>query len=572
MRRHIVGYIALVLAIAIPCGAQQKTPGTLTTPVLPLKTVSIPIASQGHMLTLSLEEAYELALKNNLDLQVGRYDVAKANAGILSKAGIFDPMLSAGVNGDWSRSPAATQLAGAQITESRNTRFNLGLDTLLPSGTSLNVTTTASRGETNSQFFFLNPRWNTNLNITLKQPLLNGFGTLVNRAGIVIARNTRAQTSEAFVLKVMNTLSNVENAYWDLVAARKAVAVKEESLKLAERLLDETRQRVKVGTSAPIDLVQPKATVAARQQALIAAKNVAGNAEDALKALLGFDQPAEWNIHIKTVDTLKTPAVHPVLSASIEKALKHRPDVRQELLALNSMRLNVNVARNQTLPRLDLQASYGWNGLGGNLTLVDRATGQVIQKIPGGLHDAYTELLNREYPNWTMGVTLGIPLGNHQAKANLIEQRFQLRQEKVRLEALRQTIIKQVRMAVRSLEDGAANIDAAAAARFAAEKNLEAEETKFKNGLSTSFQVLQIQDDLAQAELTELQARAAYRKAIVGYRVATGTLLDDEHVKIVDPGQPKVPHDYWKHVKWLQFSDFKGTSHKDTAPGEEHAS
>ncbi len=572
MKRNIVWSTVFALALAMPCGAQQAAPNTLKTPVLPLQAISIPVQAHGKVLTLSLQEAYELALKNNLDLQVGRYDVAKANAGILSKTGIFDPVVSAGVNGDWSRSPAATQLAGAQITESRNTRFNLGLDALLPSGTSLNITTSASRGETNSQFFFLNPRWNTNLNVTLKQPLLNGFGTLVNRAAIVIARNNRAQTSEAFTLQVMNTLSKVENAYWDLVAARKAVAVKEESLKLAERLLDETRQRVRVGTLAPIDLVQPKATVAARKQTLIAAQNVAENAEDALKALLGFDQPAEWNIRIKTAGKLKTPAVHPALSASIEKALKHRPDIHQELLALQSIRLNVNVARNHTLPRLDLQASYGWNGLGGNLTLVDRATGQVIQKIPGGLHDAYTELINRDYPNWTMGITLGIPLGNHQAKADLIEQRFQLRQEEVRLESLKQAIIKQVRMAVRSLKDGAANIDAAAAARFAAQKNLQAEETKFKNGLSTSFQVLQIQDDLAQAELTELQARAAYRKAIVGYRVATGTLLDDEHVEIVDPGQPKVPHDYWKHVKWLQFADFKGTSPQPSSTGKEPAS
>ncbi|NOZ77708.1 MAG: TolC family protein [Acidobacteria bacterium] len=572
MKRNIIGYTALVLSLAIPCGAQQQASSKLSTPVLPLQSVSTPLAAPGNVLTLSLDEAYELALKNNLDLQVGRYDVARANAGILSKTGIFDPQLSAGLNGDWARSPAATQLAGAEVTESRNTRFTLGLNTLLPTGTALNVTTSASRGETNSQFFFLNPRWNTNLNVTIKQPLLNGFGTLVNRAGIVIARNNRAQSSAAFKLKVMDTLSQVENAYWDLVAARKAVAVKEESLKLAERLLDETRQRIKVGTSAPIDLVQPSATVAARRQALIAAKNVAGNAEDTLKALLGFDQPAEWNIHIKTADTLQTASIRPGLAASIEKALKHRPEVRQELLALASIRLNVKVARNQTLPRLDLQAGYGWNGLGGNLTLVDRTTGQVIEKVPGGLHDAYTQLLNREYPNWTMGITLGIPLGNHQAKANLIEQRFQLRQEEVRLESLKQTIIKQVRVAVRSLEDGAANIDAASAARQAAQKNLEAEETKFKNGLSTSFQVLQIQDDLAKAELTELQARAAYRKAIVGYRVATGLLLDDEHVAIVDPGQPKVPHDYWKHVKWLQFVDIKGTTPKRTAHTKENAS
>jgi len=573
IRKAMITMIA-AFACTLPAIAQEAHTGRIETPAMPLETVPSPIPVKGKTLSLTLSRAYELALKNNLDLQVGRFDVARANAQILAQTGIFDPQLSAGVNGDWARSPAATQLAGAEITESRNTRFNLGLSALLPTGTSLSVTTNANRGETNSQFFFLNPRWNANLTFSLKQPLLQGFGTLVNRAGIIVARNNRGSSAAAFAAIVIDTLSKVENAYWDLIAARRAVSVKEESLRLAEQLLDETKQRIKVGTSAPIDLAQSQATVAARRQELIAARNAAADAEDALKALLGFDDPAQWNLHIATTDTLETPPIHPALAPSIAEALRKRPEVHQELLTIETIRLNVKVARNRTLPKLDLALSYGWNGLGGDLTVIDRATGQVIEKIPGGLHDAFSQLGNRDFPNWSMGVTLGIPLGNHEAKARLAQQRFQLHQEKVRLEALKQRIIKQVRVAVRALEDGAANIDAAAAARVAAEQNLEAEETKFKNGLSTNYQILQIQDDLARAELTELQSRVAYRKAIVGYRVATGTLLDEEHVSILDPGQPEIPHDYWKHVRWLQFVDFHGSTDgkPDRKAGKEDAS
>ena len=560
----------LVLAAALPAAAQQLTTKRLETTAMPLATVAAPLP-KGGKLSLTLDQAYELALKRNLNLQVGRFDVARANTNIFSQASIFDPQLSAGVNGDWSRSPAATQLAGAEVTEGRNTRFNLGLDWLLPSGTTFNVTADTARSETNSQFFFLNPRWTTSMNFTLKQPLLQGFGTLVNRAGIVIARNSRAQTAAGFAITVIDTLRQVENAYWDLVAARRSIAVKQRSLELAERLHRETQERVKVGTSAPIDLVQSTAAVAARKQELIAAQNAADDAEDTLKALLGFDQPGEWNIEISTAERLDVPPIHPALATSIEAALKNRPEIHQELLALESLKLNVRVARNQTLPRLDLQATYGWSGLGGDLTIVDRDTGQVIQRISGGLNDAVTQLTNRDFPNWTLGVTLGIPLGNNAAKAKLAEQRFQLQQELVRLQSLKQQIIRQVRVAVRAVKDGAANIDAAKASREAAERNLEAEETKFSNGLSTNYQILQIQDDLARAELTELQARVTYRKAVVGLRVATGALLDDEHVAIVDPGQPRIPHDFWKSVRWLQFTDFKRNG-KQAQPAKKESS
>lgn len=562
MRRRSTAILMPVLlgAWAAVAGAQS-----LETSALPIE-IQAPSFHEQEQVRLTLREAYRIALERNLDLQVGRYDLAAAEASIFEATGTFDPNLRANTGGDWTRSPAATQLAGARITEARNTRFGLGLDWFLPSGTKLDVSVDATRSETNSQFFYVNPRWQTGLTFSLQQSLLRGFGTLVNRAPIVIARNRRDQTSAQFAATVIATLRQVEEAYWDLAAARWAVRVREHSLELAQRLLEETRERVKVGTSAPIDLVQSEATVAARRQEVIAARNAADNAEDALKAILGFDRPEEWDVSLDTVEDLEPRTLSPDLEKAIQTALERRPEIHQELLALATLKLNVQVARNDTLPRLDLQANYGWGGLGGTITIVDPDTGQIIEKIPGGVDDAFRQIRDRDFPNWAVGLNFTMPLGNNQAKARLVQQRFALQKEETRLRALQQQIIREVRVAVRALEDGMANMEAAHAARIAAERNVEAEETKFKNGLTTNYQVTKIQDDLAKAQLTEIQANVFYRKAVVGYLAATGTLLDREQVAIVDPGQPDVPHDFWRDVKWLQMS---GPRHGNQVPEDD---
>ena len=556
-------FTALVLVFALSGAAFGQQFSTSNQPV----ELPPPVPNETQVLALSLGDAYQMALRRNLGLQVGRYDVAKADAAITEQAGIFDPNLSLGINGDWGQSPAATQLAGANVTEGRNANFNLGLGLLMPTGTSVDVSSSTTRSETNSTFFFLTPRWQTDLTVSLNQPLLQGFGTLVNRSTIIVARNTRSQTAATFAIQVIDTLRGVEDAYWDLVAARSAVEVRQQSLELAQQLLSETREWVKVGTSAPIDTIQSEATVAARLQELITARNAADNAEDALKAVLGFDQPDEWDVQLQTADALITEQLHPDLGEAISTALENRPEIHQQLLAMEVADLYTKVARNGILPKLDLQATYGWGGLGGDLKIVDPDTGRVVDTIRGGFDDARRQLTDRDFPHWTLGVTFSVPLGNNQAEARLAQRRFERDQAFVRLNALKQQIIREVRVAVRATEDGAANIDAATAARKAAERNQEAEETKFKNGLSTNYQVLQIQDDLAVARLTELQARAAYRKALVGYRYATGTLLDSKQVAIVDPDQPEIPHDYWKNVRWLQFVDFKGDgAAKSAAP------
>ena len=556
---------ALIAATLFLLPAVLGHPADLDVSALPSQVGDLP-ATPGDTLKLDLTGAYELALARNLNLHVGRYDLAVANANVRGSGGIFDPTFNTFLNYDSTKQPTSTLLEGANVAESENMRFGLGLNQLLPSGTQVGLEWSSFRRKTNSTFFFLNPSWDANLRATLTQPLLNGFGTTANRSAIIIAENIRDQTAIGFEVQVIELLNNVEQAYWELVATREGIAVTVQSLALAERLLGETRQRVEVGTSAPIDMVQSEATVATRIQELIYANNAAANAEDNLKALLGFDLPHEWQIRIETTDSYETEPVLPDLKQSIETALDKRPAILQQALEMQRLQHNVDVAKNRALPRFDLTGSYQFGGVSGTSTITDEDGNQIT--IRDGLGDAARQIFNFDFPGWAVGLQYSVPIGNHQAKEQLVANRYYRDRSGAQLAALKQEITRQVRSAVRSLEDGAAAIDAAVAARHLAERNLEAEQTKFDNGLSTNFQVSQIQDALATALFSEIRARVDYRKSLAIYYGSTGTFLESKNVEIADPGAPESVHDYWKDVEWLQFTNLKGSREDVTIPAE----
>ena len=555
--------IALITATLLIVSSGVSNAAELEISALPAQVESLPV-TEGDVLKLDLIGAYQLALARNLNLHVGRYDIAIANANVRGSGGIFDPTLWANLDFNSNKTPTSTILEGANVVESDNMNFGLGVNQLLPSGTELGASWMSVRGETNSEFYFLNPRWDARLNLTLTQPLLNGFGTNATRAQIIIAENLRDQAAVGFEVEIIRLMADVELAYWELVATRQAIAVTVQSLELAERLLEETRQRVEVGTSAPIDMVQSEATVATRHQELIYANNAASNAEDNLKALLGFDLPHEWQVRVETTDSYNVDPFLPDLGESIETALHKRPAIIRQELEMERLNTNVKVARNSALSRLDLTGSYGWGGVSGTSTITDDEGNPVT--IREGWGDAAGQVFDFDFPRWTVGLNFSVPMGNHRAKEQLAANRYYRDRSGAQLAALKQEITRQVRFAVRALEDGAAAIDAAVASRRLAVRNLEAEQTKFNNGLSTNFQVSEIQDALATAQFGEIRARVGYRKAIATYFHSTGTFLEAKHVEITDTEASDSVHDYWKDVKWLQFTDFKKKRDDDTMP------
>ena len=489
--------------------------------------------TEGDVLKLDLIGAYQLALARNLNLHVGRYDMAIANANVRGSGGIFDPTLWANLDFDSTRTPTSTLLEGANVVESDNMNFGLGINQLLPSGTQLGAAWMSNRGETNSEFYFLNPRWDARLNLTLTQPLLNGFGTNATRAQIIIAENLRDQTAVGFEVEIIRLMADVELAYWELVATRQAIAVTEQSLELAERLLEETRQRVEVGTSAPIDMVQSEATVATRHQELIYAATPPPTPRTTSRPCSVSICPTSGRSGSRPPTPTTSTRSSPTSTNRSRPPSHKRPAIIQQELELERLDTNVKVARNAALSRLDLTGSYGWGGVSGTSTITDPDTGEPIT-IRDGWGDAAQQVFEFDFPRWTVGLNFSVPVGNHRAKEQLAATRYQRDRSGAQLDALKQEITRQVRFAVRALEDGAAAIDAAVASRRLAVRNLEAEQTKFDNGLSTNFQVSEIQDALASAQFAEIQARVGYRKAIATYFASTGTFLEAKNVEITD--------------------------------------
>lgn len=507
-------------------------------------------------LKLSLKDAIALALAHNINLEVSRLGLAGANQGFVATTGVFDFLLNSDAGAGYSESLATNQLVGAQVALQRRRQFDLYLSKTIPTGGDVSIGWTNVRSSTNSTFYFLNPAYNSGLTFSLSQSLLRGFGTDVNRAEIEVARRNRDISQVQFEQVVITTVQAVENAYWNLIYTIDNLKVKQHSLKLAQDLLDQTRTRVRIGTSAPIDIVQSEATVASRELDIIVAENQVENAADVLKDLMGFENPDDWKSRIVPTDALEATTTSANLDQSIAEALQRRPDLKQRELETEIDEIGVLAARNSVLPQLNLSLNYGYAGVGGTQTVLDPNTGQVIGTVPGGWDDALSQILKRDYNQWSAGVSFSYPLENTTAKANLAQQRFALSTAKQNTALTQQRIIGEVRNTVRGLEASAKAILAAVKARELAERNLDAEQKKYANGMSTAFQVVKIQDDLASAQASELQARVAYRQAEAVYRTAVGSLLESMGVGIRDEAQPKERHTGLRNVGWLKYSHY----------------
>ena len=558
-------FFALVMALFLITAAVTAEEATFTVLTAPGQQTRGERLGAPEM-RLSLHESAAMALAHNINLEVSRLGLASSQGGIVAATGIFDPLLSADFSEQSQMSVSTNLLAGARTLEQKQRLFSLGLSQFLPIGTTLSLGWENNRSETNSGYYYVNPSYGSGLFLSLTQPLLRGFGTDVNRQGIEVARRNQDISRLQFEQIVISTLQQVETAYWNLVYAIDNLKVKEQSLKLAQDLLDQTRTRVRIGTSAPIDIVQSEATVAAREQEIIVAANAVEAAADSLKQLMGFENPEDWQAHIVPTDSLETEAEGVDLSAAIETALARRLELRQRQLEAEIGEVALLAADNAVRPRVDVKLDYGYNGT--NVLYEVGPDGQPAV-VGGDWNDALQQLADGDYPAWSAGVVFSYPLGNNQAQAQRAQRRFELGAARQTQAAERQAVIADVRSAVRNLEDSAKAIAAAVKARELAERNLDAEQKKFANGMSTNYQVLQIQEDLAAAQAAELLSRMAYRRSMVACSVSTGTLLTDMGVTLEEAPAPKEPHTMLKDVDFFKYGSWVDVEEPAPAPAQQ---
>lgn len=503
-----------------------------TAPDPQLHPSSLPVAEGA--IQLSLDDAVTVALQRNLNLLVQRFGREQFRLGIAEQLGIYDVGLNVNAFSTSETSPSRSLTSGVLTVSDKQRNGNVSVAQLTPWGGVGTMTFNLFRGESTSKDVPVNPIYSGNVNLSVTQPLLRNFGLRWTERNIRIARINHDANREDFELQVTSTLQQVENAYWNLVQARKEVEVAKESLRLAEDLHRMNKVRVDVGTLAPLELVQSEVGIATRQETIILAQATEQAAEDELRRLLHLEEGELWTLPIVPTTAAESPPIEIDLAQAISTALKERPDLRGQQLVLDRRALDVALARNQLRPALDLTARYGYSG-GNTIVIIDPATGLPTGVRAGGVSDVVDQLRDRNLPSWRLELNLAFPLQNRSARAAKAIADVNLERGETEMEQLQEAVRTEVRQAVRSVRTALQTIESAGASVRLAEQNLDAERKRYENGLSTSFQVLQIQEDLTAARSRQVTAVASYRRALAEYHRATGRLLEAEGVELEDP-------------------------------------
>jgi outer membrane protein len=528
----------------------------------------------GEQRPLTLREAIELALANNKDIEVSRQNVRIAEFDLRAARGVYDPRFVTNSYYERSETPAASFLSGSSSGAVTQSGFYSAssVQGLTPRfGGGYRVDFVTNRVTTDNQFAALNPQYPSALVFNYTQPLLRGLSFDQNRRTIEIARRNLSLTDSQFRQRAIETITNVQRAYWDLVYALRNLQIQRDAVRDARAQLEHNRRLVSEGVLAPIDVVAAEAQVSGFEQSVYSALDEVGRAENNLKSLIAENREAPvWNASIVPVDSVDIPPPAVPLQDAMQVALRSRPELQSSDVAREINEIEQRYAREQTRPQVDLVASYTATGLAGSETsqggvnplvqqnevirqrinelvgIANRSQppGQQLAPIPvppsntipdvlvGGLGQSYTNLLANRFSTFRVGVQINLPFRNTTAEAQLGRSLVEGERIRTQREQLEQLIQVDVRNALQLVRTAESRLRAAASARTASEQQYESERRKLDAGESTVFLVLERQTALATARGNELRAQTELNKAIADLQRATGNALEQNRVEI----------------------------------------
>jgi outer membrane protein len=575
---------------------------------------------------LSLNDAIALALENNLDVAIARYNLniadtdvlrAKAGANILGvNAGVvqntpgggvggigatagastggtslgaggigagtnglvsstlglgplitsFDPVVTATLQEDHSESVSSSLFNGVPILAQNTGTVNFSYNQGFSWGTNLQVGFNNSRITSNVPFNTFSPLINSALRVQVTQHLLQGFGLPANTRFIHIAKNNRELTDVAFRLQIIDSVDQIELIYWDLVYAYENARVQNESLTFAQKTLSDTKKQVEIGSLAPIETVRAQSTVAQDQQLVTTAQTNLQLEQLLMKNALtrNLKDPVLATAEVIPTSTIAIPAEEQILPTEdlINDALRHRAELVETRIDLNSRDYSNKAVRSALLPTLDLFAYYGGSGLGGSQNPANLCQDQTAEQrqlgfcagpnpdrneqvlIPAvgstSIGGTWNQLVNSTAPDKGVGLSLNIPLRNRAAQAVQVRSELEYRQAQMRQQQIENQVGIEVRNAQYAVQQNRASVESAKAALDLARQSLDAEQKKYQFGTSTTTLVLQFQSQLATAESTLVNATVAYEKSRIELDRATGTLLDHNGISVDDAARGQV--------------------------------
>ncbi len=557
-----VAYSALILLLPIMVRAQQAPPASALvptpepSPVLPVApTVAPGYSAPGTRPTsaeiigvtrqpfvgLSLDDAIGMALRKNPDLAVAASNTRIAGYQIRAVRGAYDVRFQ--IEPSVSHANTAPENAffsgpnfGPIVQNTQS--LQAGVSGQLPIGTQYSVGIQQTRIDNNTIINAFNPFYTASLNAQVSQPLLRGSFTSTRQQLQLATANQLISNAQAFT-NVSTTISNVEDAYWDLVAAWRNVAIQEDALKQAIAQQHSNVRLAQRGAAAPIDAVESSTQVAIYQDNVFSGMQAVSRLQNELKTLV-VDDPADpiWQANlVPTSSVAQVPNVPP-LSDVLSTAMKNRPELQQVAAQNRQADIDLAYARNQLLPQVDLQMQYQGNGLAGNaLPPVGGVFGSATP--PPYLGGTYAQAYGNtgRFPTYSAGVLISTPIGNDTARANLSAAQEQQRIAKLQTVNLDQRLLFDVRNALQGYQSALSRLYAARKAREAAQAVFASEQRRFRNGVSTTFLVTQRQVELVQNEGRELQAQTDLNKAVVELQRADGTILSANNVTLSNLGQ-----------------------------------
>ncbi len=570
-------------------------------------------------LYLSVNDAIALALENNLDVAIARYNLniadtdvlrAKAGATILGvNAGVvqntpgggvggigasagastggtslgaggigagtnglvsstlglgpqitsFDPVVTATLQEDHLDSVSSSLFNGVPVLAQNTGTVNFSYLQGFSWGTNVSVGFNNSRVTSNVPFTTYSPLINSSLRLQLTQHLLQGFGFPANTRFIHIAKNNRELSDVAFRLQIIDTVDQIENIYWDLVYAYENARVQNESLSFAQKTLSDTKKQVEIGSLAPIENVRAQSTVAQDQQLVTLAQTNLQLEQLLMKNALtrSLKDPRLATAEVIPTSTVDIPAQEEVIPTEdlINDALRHRAELVETRIDLNSRDYSNKAVRSALLPTLDAFAYYAGSGLGGSQNPSNLCANQTPEQLllgfcagaghvpPVGatsIGSTWDQLVNSTAPDKGVGLQLNIPIRNRAAQAVQIRSELEYRQAQMRQQQIENQVGIEVRNAQYAVQQNRASVESARAAVELGHQSLDAEQKKYQFGTSTNTLVLQYQSQLATAESTLVNATVAYEKSRIELDRATGALLDHNGISVDDAARGQV--------------------------------
>ena len=474
-----------------------------------------------------------MALRENTLLEIAKFGPGDAVLTLEASQGIWDPVFDLTAQQDFARqaprdSDFTTGVTGLSGSESTTTSVRPGLSGILPTGLRYDATATLDHqtgtfGDGPGQVDV--DQFASRTGITLNQPLLRDFWIDSGRRSIKVNRKEIQISKYDLELAVFDTVRDVEFAYYDLVAAIDTVKSLESAVEVSGKFLGEQKKRVEAGALAPLEENRAAAAMAQNQADLIGARQNLRLQENLLKSLITANYESWFHTSILPTETLLAlPESYDLVESSLA-AVQNRPDYNRLVEEVEISGIDVSYAKNQLYPRLDLFGGYGRLGF-------SEASRGATNSVPSSFDDTIHDLRRERNPSYRFGVSLSVPLFSRTERKRLALARRDAEKAALRLRDAHSQLMMEVQNAVDGAQAEYERVGATRTAREFAEQALEAGEKKLVQGTLTSFEVLELQEDLVSARASEITALSEYQKALVSFYYSEGTLLERRQVLV----------------------------------------